>query len=45
VELARLDAGVGIRDSKAPDMGHLTVAPEALSGLVGRIKTGELDLS
>jgi len=45
VELARLDASVGIRDSKAPEAGYLTVSPEALSALVGRIKAGELDVT
>jgi hypothetical protein len=44
VELARLGAGVGIRDSKAPEAGHLTVTPKTVASLVGRIKTGELDL-
>jgi hypothetical protein len=44
VELARLGAGVGIRDSKAPEAGHLTVTRRTVASLVGRIKTGDLDL-
>ncbi|TDB90870.1 DUF397 domain-containing protein [Actinomadura sp. KC216] len=44
VELAELDSSVGIRDSKNPDTPHLTVGREALSGLLSRIKAGELDL-
>ncbi|MBX6767475.1 MAG: DUF397 domain-containing protein [Actinomadura rubrobrunea] len=44
VELARLGAEVGIRDSKNPENGHLAVAPEVMKGLIGRIKAGELDL-
>lgn len=44
VELAALDARIGVRDSKAPEDGRLTVGREALQGLIGRIKAGELDL-
>lgn len=44
VELADLDGTVGIRDSKNPSQGHLTVGRETLRGLVGRIKAGELEL-
>lgn len=44
VELATLDGAVGIRDSKNPAQGHLTVGRETLRGLVGRIKAGELEL-
>ncbi|TDC57777.1 DUF397 domain-containing protein [Actinomadura sp. KC345] len=43
VELASLDGSVGIRDSKNPHTPHLAVGREALSGLLGRIKAGELD--
>ncbi|WP_395103593.1 DUF397 domain-containing protein [Actinomadura sp. SCN-SB] len=45
VELARLGAGIGVRDSKAPEAGHLTVSPEALGVLVGRVKVGEMGLT
>jgi hypothetical protein len=45
VELADLGRNsVGIRDSKAPEAGRLTVTPKAVANLVGRIKTGVLDL-
>lgn len=44
VELAALDSRIGVRDSKAPEDGHLTVGRETLQGLIGRIKAGELDL-
>jgi Domain of unknown function (DUF397) len=42
VELADLDQLVGIRDSKSPERGHLSVSRTALSGLLHRIKNGEL---
>jgi hypothetical protein len=44
VEAAQLPDGVGLRDSKSPDAGHLTVSPSAFGTLLGRIRTGELDL-
>ncbi|MBC6459174.1 DUF397 domain-containing protein [Actinomadura sp. HBU206391] len=44
VEAARLDDGVGLRDSKDPDTGHLTVSPGAFGDLLGRIRAGDLDL-
>ncbi|MDL4771947.1 DUF397 domain-containing protein [Spirillospora sp. NBC_01491] len=44
VELADLDAAVGIRDSKNPSGPHLSVARRDLASIVGRIKFGELDL-
>jgi xanthine/CO dehydrogenase XdhC/CoxF family maturation factor len=44
VELAAVKEAIGVRDSKNPSQGHLTVGREALSGLIGRIKAGELDL-
>ena len=34
----------GIRDSKRPDDGHLTVTPGILGALLADIKRGELDL-
>ncbi|GAA2451281.1 hypothetical protein GCM10010191_81710 [Actinomadura vinacea] len=42
IELATLDEGIGIRDSKAPAAGRLTVNPEVLAG-VARVKAGQLD--
>lgn len=45
VELAAVGAvGVGVRDSKAPESGHLTLAPADFAGLVDRIKASRLDL-
>jgi hypothetical protein len=38
VELAWLPAGAGIRDSKAPEAGALTVSPTAYATLLTRIK-------
>jgi hypothetical protein len=42
VELASLNEGIGIRDSKAPDAGHLTVPAEAFGRLVHHVKQGHL---
>jgi hypothetical protein len=45
VELAVVGTvGVGLRDSKAPEAGHLTLAPADFAGLMRRIKAGRLDL-
>jgi hypothetical protein len=44
VELARLGDGVGVRDSKNPGAGHLSVSTADLASLVGRIRAGDLDL-
>ncbi|TDB84298.1 DUF397 domain-containing protein, partial [Actinomadura sp. 7K534] len=33
--------GVGVRDSKDPDGGHLTLTVEEFAGLVNRIKQHE----
>jgi hypothetical protein len=38
VEVARLDAEIGIRDSKARDAGHLTLTGHAFADLLTRIK-------
>ncbi|XRQ09066.1 DUF397 domain-containing protein [Actinomadura welshii] len=42
VEVAALAEGRGIRDSKAPDAGHLTLSGESFARLVTRVKRGEL---
>jgi hypothetical protein len=34
----------GIRDSKSPERGHLSVTPGVLGALLASIKRGELDL-
>lgn len=47
VQLGSLDAAkgvVGVRDSKDPDQGHLTLSPESFSGLILGIQSGSLDL-
>ncbi|XRQ12167.1 DUF397 domain-containing protein [Actinomadura welshii] len=43
VELGRLAprAGIGVRDSKDPDAGHITLSAEEFAGLVKRIKQHE----
>ncbi|WP_084337835.1 DUF397 domain-containing protein [Actinomadura oligospora] len=42
VEMADLGASaVGVRDSKAPEGGHLSVSRVALAGLVRRVKADE----
>ncbi|WP_433466611.1 DUF397 domain-containing protein [Spirillospora sp. CA-128828] len=44
VELADLGTDVGIRDSKAPEAGHLSVSPRYFADLLTRIKRDELDV-
>ena len=44
VELADLSSAIGIRDSKAPDQGHLKLGRADLAGLLADIKSGRLDL-
>ena len=41
VEVAELDSNVGIRDSKAPGAGHLTLSRGGFANLVGCVKRGE----
>ncbi|WP_433143830.1 DUF397 domain-containing protein [Actinomadura nitritigenes] len=42
VEVADLDGRVGVRDSKAPEAGHLALTPNAFAALVARLKQGDL---
>ncbi|WP_119726416.1 DUF397 domain-containing protein [Thermomonospora amylolytica] len=42
VELAELPEGIGIRDSKNPHHGRLTLPPAAFGTLVRQIKEGTL---
>jgi hypothetical protein len=42
VELAALTGGIGVRDSKAPDVGHLVLTPQAFAALLARAKWGGL---
>ncbi|MFA1550578.1 DUF397 domain-containing protein [Actinomadura chokoriensis] len=44
VEVAQACGLIGIRDSKDPDTGHLTIEQGAFAGLVARAKAGTLDL-
>ncbi|MFC4913426.1 DUF397 domain-containing protein [Actinomadura gamaensis] len=37
IELADLANVVGLRDSKAPEMGHLNLSRSALAELLGRV--------
>ncbi|MCW2941097.1 MAG: hypothetical protein JWN00_4082 [Actinomycetia bacterium] len=43
VELAQFRAGVGVRDSKNPDGGHLNLSGAQFTVLLGRVKRNELD--
>jgi hypothetical protein len=44
VEVARLPGTIGIRDSKTPETGHLSLPVPAFADLVTRVKRDELDL-
>lgn len=44
VEVASLAEGQGIRDSKAPDAGHLTLSPDDFAQLINHVKRGDLNL-
>ncbi|MER6809842.1 DUF397 domain-containing protein [Spirillospora sp. NPDC000708] len=44
VEVAVLVGGVGVRDSKDPDGGHLTVDHASFTALLVRAKAGALNL-
>ncbi|MGH3388193.1 MAG: DUF397 domain-containing protein [Actinomadura sp.] len=44
VEVADLTGAIGIRDSKAPDTGHLRISFESFADLLARVKQDELDL-
>ncbi|MFC4911878.1 DUF397 domain-containing protein [Actinomadura gamaensis] len=46
VELGVLEAGVlGIRDSKAPRAGHLTVPADGLRALLARIRGDSMNIA
>ncbi|MFA1550996.1 DUF397 domain-containing protein [Actinomadura chokoriensis] len=40
VEIADLVVGVGVRDSKAPDVGHLTFTREAWMAFATQVRAG-----
>ena len=44
VEVAQVGGNVGVRDSKAPDTGHLTLSPKSFAHLVAKVKRDELNL-
>ncbi|WP_141579196.1 DUF397 domain-containing protein [Actinomadura sp. WMMA1423] len=44
VEVAALPEGRGIRDSKAPDAGHLTLSPRSFTQVIASAKRGDLDV-
>ncbi|MBD2899664.1 hypothetical protein amrb99_86500 [Actinomadura sp. RB99] len=44
VEIAFLADGRGIRDSKAPEAGHLTLSPDTFAQLIARVKRGDLNI-
>ncbi|MEU9017452.1 DUF397 domain-containing protein [Actinomadura sp. NPDC048394] len=44
VEVAVLAEGRGIRDSKAPEAGHLTLSPDDFTQLIHRVKRGDLNI-
>jgi xanthine/CO dehydrogenase XdhC/CoxF family maturation factor len=42
VELAAFPHAVAVRDSKAPDAGHLTLTPRTFADLLSRVKRDSL---
>ncbi|MGI5418949.1 DUF397 domain-containing protein [Actinomadura luteofluorescens] len=44
VEVAQSLTSVGVRDSKNPEGGHLALDRSAFTGLLARVKAGDLDL-
>ncbi|MEU6746330.1 DUF397 domain-containing protein [Spirillospora sp. NPDC046719] len=44
VEVAALAEGRGIRDSKAPDTGHLVLSPTGFAQLIDQVKRGDLNI-
>ncbi|MFF0526047.1 DUF397 domain-containing protein [Actinomadura nitritigenes] len=38
VELGRLSPGIGVRDSKNPDGGHLTLTPAQFTDIIDQLK-------
>lgn len=44
VEVADLASGIGVRDSKNPGLGHLTLPADVFADLIDRAKRDELDL-
>lgn len=44
VEVANLAGAIGLRDSKAPNAGHLSVSVEGFAALLARVKRDELSI-
>ncbi|WP_433332003.1 DUF397 domain-containing protein [Spirillospora sp. CA-294931] len=44
VELAQVAGGVGVRDSRAPERGHLTLSQDSARALARLVKRGGMDL-
>ncbi|MFB4302079.1 DUF397 domain-containing protein [Actinomadura sp. NTSP31] len=44
VEVADLESGVGLRDSKDPGGGHVTVDRAVFAALLARVRSGALDV-
>lgn len=44
VQVADLDAAVGVRDSKNPDGGAIRLTPAAWARFAAQVKAGDLDL-
>ncbi|OLT33769.1 hypothetical protein BJF79_07625 [Actinomadura sp. CNU-125] len=45
VEVADLSAKIGLRDSKAPERGHLSLTSDMWAALVAEVRDGRFDLS
>lgn len=43
VEVARLVSAIGVRDSKNPGAGHLSLPADSFAALLSRVKRGEYD--
>lgn len=43
VELADLGGSIGVRDSKHPDAGHLTISRDQLAEVLAAVSRGEID--
>ncbi|MFI0370428.1 DUF397 domain-containing protein [Actinomadura sp. 1N219] len=43
VELAALAGVIGVRDSKSPDAGHLTLSAKGLAQFLTAVKAGKLN--
>jgi hypothetical protein len=44
VELADLSGMVGVRDSKAPEAGHLTLSPKSFAQFITATKADKLNI-